>query len=117
MYRARRLLLAAGSGCALFALAASASAQESGTLAEALFRDAQRLLSEGHVHEACVKFAASQKADPALGTRLNQLEPTLHKVALDAEAPADGLVVVLDTTSITPAAFGVGIPVDPGEHV
>jgi len=159
MYRVRRLLLAAGCGCALVAFAGGARAQASGTVAEALFRDAQRLLSEGHVHEACEKFAASQKADPALGTllnlavcherdgrsatawlefsdvaslahkagdsarekyavaRLNQIEPTLHKVALDAEAPVDGIVLVLDaTTSVTPLAFGVGIPVDPGEH-
>lgn len=158
MFRARPLLLAAGCGWALVALAGGASAQ-SGTVAEVLFRDAQRLLSEGHVHEACEKFAASQKADPALGTllnlavcherdgrsatawlefsdvaalarkagdsarekyavaRMNQIEPALHKVALDAEAPAEGIVVVLDTTSVTPAAFGIGIPVDPGDHV
>jgi hypothetical protein len=159
MHRVRRLLLAAGCGCALASLSVGASAQASGTVAEALFRDAQRLFADGHVHEACEKFAASQKADPALGTllnlavcheregrsatawlefsdvaslahkagdparekyavaRLNQIEPTLHKVALDAEAPAEGIVLMLDaTTSVTPLAFGVGIPVDPGDH-
>jgi hypothetical protein len=159
MFRVRRLLLAAACGCALVSAAPGARAQGSGTLAEALFRDAQRLLADGHVHEACEKFAASQKADPALGTllnlavcherdgrsatawlefsdvaalarkagdsareqyavaRLNAIEPTLHKLALDADAPADGIVIVLDrTTSVTPLAFGVGIPVDPGEH-
>lgn len=159
MARVRRLLLAASSGSALLALAAGASAQSNGTIAEALFRDAQRLLADGHVHEACEKFAASQKADPALGTllnlavcheregraasawlefsdvsalarkagdsareryaesRLNKIEPMLHKVALDAESPADGIVLTLDTTNVAPSAFGVGIPVDPGEHV
>ncbi len=158
MRRVRRLLVTAGCGAALLAVAGGASAQASGTVAEALFRDAQRLLADGHVHEACEQFAASQKADPALGTllnlavcheregrsatawlefsdvaalarkagdsarekyaeaRLTKIEPTLHKVALDAEEPADGIVLSLDATNVVPSAFGVGIPVDPGEH-
>ncbi|HTQ04899.1 MAG TPA: hypothetical protein VMI54_13630 [Polyangiaceae bacterium] len=158
MRRARRSFLAAACGSALVSLAGGARAQASGTVAEALFRDAQKLLADGHVHEACEKFAASQKADPALGTRLNlavcheregrsatawlefsevaslaqkagdsarekyaaarlnKIEPTLHKVTLDADAPADGIVLVLDGTNVAPSAFGVAIPVDPGDH-
>lgn len=39
--------------------------------AEALFREGRRLMSEGQLTEACEKFAASQKLDPASGTLLN----------------------------------------------
>jgi hypothetical protein len=38
---------------------------------EALFRHGRQLLDQGKVAEACEKFAASQAADPALGTLLN----------------------------------------------
>ena len=48
--------------------------------------------------------------------RLSNIEPTLHRVALDAEERPSGLVLYLDATSILPAAFGIGIPLDPGEH-
>ena len=40
-------------------------------IAEALFRHGRELLDAGKVAEACEKFAASQRADPALGTLLN----------------------------------------------
>src|SRR4051794_10726019 len=40
-------------------------------IAEGLFRQAQKLLGEGKIHEACDAFAASQKAEPAVGTLLN----------------------------------------------
>jgi hypothetical protein len=39
--------------------------------ADALFRAAQSLFEAGSVSEACVKFAESQKLDPAPGTLLN----------------------------------------------
>ncbi len=39
--------------------------------ADALFRDAQKLLGEGKTHEACAKFARSQELDAGIGTLLN----------------------------------------------
>lgn len=41
------------------------------TIAEALFREAQALMQAGKISEACKKFAASEAAQPAIGTRLN----------------------------------------------
>jgi hypothetical protein len=40
-------------------------------IGEALFRHGRQLLDQGKVTEACEKFAASQAADPAVGTLLN----------------------------------------------
>src|SRR5262249_38108546 len=40
-------------------------------LGEALFREGRRLMTEGKIAEACDKFVASQRADPAVGTLLN----------------------------------------------
>ncbi len=51
------------------ALAQEASTQ--GAAAEALFRDAQRLMLAGTLDEACPKFVAAQKLDPTVGTALN----------------------------------------------
>ncbi len=68
MSRARALALA------LVLAAAPARAQPSAadqTVAEALFRDGRKLLSEDHVPEACAKFGESQRIAPALGTLLN----------------------------------------------
>lgn len=53
-------------------LSSSARAQSSNqAAAEALFRDGRRLIDEQKYREACEKFAASQRLDPAVGTLLN----------------------------------------------
>lgn len=44
---------------------------DNAAIAEALFQEAQRLINEGHVSEACVKFVESDKLDPGLGTKLS----------------------------------------------
>ena len=55
----------------LVAAAPSVRAQEGKALAEALFRDGRELMADGKVHEACSKFAMSQRIEPKLGTLLN----------------------------------------------
>ena len=58
---------------ALAGLPAIATAQPSqnAMVAEALFEVGQKLMTAGKTAEACEKFAASQKLDPAVGTQLN----------------------------------------------
>jgi tetratricopeptide (TPR) repeat protein len=58
--------------CALAVPAAPAYAQPSSQVtAEALFREGRRLVDARRYPEACEKFSASQKLDPAVGTLLN----------------------------------------------
>ena len=62
------ILLTIGVAC----VAGEAAAEErSPAVAEALFRDAKRLLEQNQVAEACGKFAESMKLDPTVGTQLN----------------------------------------------
>ncbi len=48
-----------------------AEAQSNAAIAEKLFLDGRALLTAGKVHEACDKFADSQRANPALGTLMH----------------------------------------------
>lgn len=63
--------------CLGLVVAASAPAvhaapdEDSRLAAQTLFDEAQALKRDGSYEEACEKFAASQKLDPALGTQLN----------------------------------------------
>jgi hypothetical protein len=50
---------------------ARAQTGEQVAAAEALFREAKQLIAEGRAAEACAKFEASHKLDPAVGTLLN----------------------------------------------
>ena len=55
----------------LFTASALAATPADVQEADALFRAAQKLLSEGKTHEACAKFERSQALDAGLGTLLN----------------------------------------------
>jgi hypothetical protein len=55
----------------LLGLEGGASAQSNEAIAERLFLDGRALLNAGKVHEACAKFADSQRLDPALGTLMH----------------------------------------------
>jgi hypothetical protein len=58
----------------LFALSlawASPARAQQGAIADELYKQGQKLLDQGKVHEACEKFQASQEADPAIGTLIN----------------------------------------------
>jgi len=44
---------------------------DSVAIADALFEEAQQLIRENRVSEACVKFEESDRADPGLGTKLS----------------------------------------------
>jgi hypothetical protein len=48
-----------------------ARAQNNAVIAESLYQEAQKLMGEGKIEQACEKFAASHKLDPAPGTVLN----------------------------------------------
>jgi hypothetical protein len=89
--RTRPLLGAAALGAAL-SLPAQAVAQtgEQVAAAEALFREGKELMSQGREEEACAKFAASHKLDPAVGTLLN-LADCNERIARTASAWAQFL--------------------------
>jgi hypothetical protein len=70
----RRSARSIAAACAFTALSSAetpASAQSNSAIAEKLFLDGRALLNAGKVHEACEKFADSQRADPALGTLMH----------------------------------------------
>lgn len=65
----RHLALALSASIALSSVSHAAFAQDEG-LAEALYREGQKLIGQGNVHEACLKFAESERVDAATGTLL-----------------------------------------------
>lgn len=70
--RTRSLALALSGALALSALPLHADVSvEDKSIADGMFRDGRRLFKEGKFAEACAKFEASQRLDPAAGTQLN----------------------------------------------
>jgi hypothetical protein len=66
----QRIFLAlVAASCAMVPV--TASAEDADALAERLFREAESLFKAGSTHEACDKFAQSQKAKPGIGTLMN----------------------------------------------
>ncbi len=46
-------------------------APDNAAIAEVLFQEAQRLIGDGRVSEACAKFVESDRLDPGMGTKLS----------------------------------------------
>jgi hypothetical protein len=63
----RHTLAAVGLFVACVIVAGHASADDA-PIAEALYGEGQKLIAEGRIHEACMKFAESERVDPAAGT-------------------------------------------------
>ena len=79
------LAVIAGAGAAI-----AQTSSDKAAAAESLFREGKGLLNDGRIAEACEKFAASQKLDPALGTLMN-LADCLERSGKTASAWAEFL--------------------------
>jgi tetratricopeptide (TPR) repeat protein len=73
---------------ALTAIAGTAAAQNPKAAAESLYNEGRQLVTDGKYEQACPKFEASQRLDPAPGTQLN-LANCLEKVGKIASAWAE----------------------------
>jgi hypothetical protein len=67
----RAIALLVTLACVAPARAAHGQASPNAVVAEQLFREGEQLFTGGRTHEACEKFAASNKLDPAPGTLQN----------------------------------------------
>jgi hypothetical protein len=65
------LLLSAGTTCLVPGVAHAEPTTDDNALATLLFEQGRALIVEGHIAEACQKFAESQRLDPSGGTLLN----------------------------------------------
>lgn len=66
-----RSLSAAVAVASAVTMAAYPAHAQSSAAAEALYREGQHLMQIGSVHDACIKFAESERLEPATGTLLN----------------------------------------------
>ena len=66
---------------------------------------------------AATKAAGQPERERVARARASALEPRLARLVLAIDSPAAGLVVERDGISVVPAAWGMAIPVDPGDHV
>jgi hypothetical protein len=67
----KRVIVAFAVSAALVTVGPARAQDGNPAVAEALFREGQRLMKENAVPEACAKFAESMKLDPTTGTLLN----------------------------------------------
>ena len=91
---------------AVFNLAECHLARKRTASAWAAFRDAQELARK-----------AGQRARVAEASeRIRSVEPTLHRLTIVLKAPPPGAEVKQDGAPVAPAALGVAVPADLGQH-
>jgi hypothetical protein len=155
----RRALVALAVSAALLSARPSWAQDGNPAVAEALFREGQRLMKDNAIPEACGKFAESMKLDPTTGTLLNlalchekqgklalawsemnqaalqsarasnkereafardkiaELEKRLPHARIVIAKSAGVTDLTVDGQPLGSAAWGIPLPVDPGEHV
>jgi len=62
------------------------------------------------------KLEGQQERERVARARAAALEPRLSRLTIDVGAHVDGLVVERDSLPVDTAAWGVPVPIDPGEH-
>ncbi len=66
---------------------------------------------------AATKLQGQQERERVARARAAALEPRLSRLSLEVGAKVDGLVVERDGMPVDSAAWGMALPIDPGEHV